>query len=114
MTVTIPMRLPSVANLREHWAVKAKRSAAQRGAARLACNGVRPAFPVTIKLVRVSPRPLDDDNLRSAFKAIRDGVTDAVGLKDDRDPRLSWEYEQRRGRPKEHAVLVEFLAHPLT
>lgn len=52
---------------------------------------------LTVKLMRVAPSAgLDDDNLRGALKAIRDGVADALGV-DDRDPRVEWKYDQRRG-----------------
>ena len=40
---------------------------------------------------------LDSDNNVAAFKHVRDGVTDALGLKDDDDPRLTWAYDQEKG-----------------
>jgi hypothetical protein len=52
---------------------------------------------VNILLVRVAPRRLDSDNNVAAFKHVRDGVTDALGLKDDDDPRLTWAYDQEKG-----------------
>lgn len=58
-----------------------------------------------ITMTRVSPGVLDDDNLRSAMKAIRDGVADALGI-DDRDPRVTWAYNQERGRPGKYAVRI--------
>jgi len=33
------------------------------------------------------------------------GIADALGI-DDRDPRVSWRYAQRRGEPKVYAVEV--------
>lgn len=52
---------------------------------------------VDVTLTRVAPSGgLDDDNLRGALKAIRDGVADALGV-DDGDPRVGWKYGQRRG-----------------
>lgn len=39
---------------------------------------------------------LDDDNLRSALKAVRDGIAEKLGI-DDRDPRVEWRYGQRKG-----------------
>jgi hypothetical protein len=108
ISVTLPMRLPSVANLREHWATKAKRTKAHRNAGRLAwqqllCAGVLPVAcwsPLVVILTRVSPRRLDDDNLASAFKAFRDGLADGMkplGVVDDRDPRVRWVYSQEFG-----------------
>lgn len=107
--VTLPMRLPSTANLREHWAAKAKRSRAQRLAGRIAWRQLaarggdwlaEPWSPLVVTLTRVSPRQLDDDNLASAFKAFRDGIADGMrphGVNDDRDPRVRWVYAQERG-----------------
>jgi hypothetical protein len=71
-----------------------------------------------IKLTRISPRFLDDDNLSGALKAVRDGVTDwfSGGLHksnrkggiNDRDPRLTWEYDQLKSdKPKDYQIKVE-------
>jgi hypothetical protein len=107
--VTIPIKAQSTANLREHWAAKHKRVQPQRRAAALLtrplASGLKPALVVT--LTRVSPRELDDDNLRSALKSIRDGVAVALRV-DDRTPFVRWQYAQRRGAPHEQAVEIEF------
>lgn len=102
--VALGMRLPSVANLREHWAAKARRTGHHRRAgfalARSATSEAERAALLAagcvVTLTRQAPRALDDDNLASAFKAIRDGVAAALGV-DDRDPRVRWAYEQARG-----------------
>lgn len=108
--IRLPIRLWSVANLREHWAKRAKRAREHRA---LACFMVRShvathPLPVTVHLTRIAPKALDDDNLQSAFKAIRDGVADAYGI-DDRDPRISFRYAQRKGKPKDYAVEIELV-----
>jgi|SRR5690348_1902505 len=102
-TVHLPLRLESVANLREHWTKRAKRAKAHRMAA-LAI----PAHPLpcVVWIVRIAPRALDDDNLRSAAKALRDGIADRLGVKDN-DPRVEWRYLQIRTAPKHYAVVVE-------
>jgi len=100
---TLPLRIVSVANVREHWAVKAKRTKAHRLAA-LALP-VMP-LPAKVTLTRIAPRALDGhDNLSSAFKALVDGIADRLGVKDN-DPRIEWKYEQARGRPKEYAARI--------
>lgn len=114
--IEIPMRLPSVSNLREHWRAKACRTRAQRATVRVivltelgrSWNPMplaRPSDRVCVSLCRVSPRALDDDNLRGALKACRDGIADVLGV-NDRDPRIEWKYAQERGKPKEHKVVV--------
>lgn len=100
------LELVSVANKREHWSKRAERASAHRLIARarltqvLAAHGLNARIMfdrggVCIQLVRCAPRELDDDNLRSAFKAFRDGIADALGV-DDRDPRITWQYAQEK------------------
>jgi hypothetical protein len=114
MTTTVPIRTRSEANLREHWATKARRVKAQRHATRLCLvadsvehGGVPPRGRLVIQITRIAPRVLDDDNLRPALKAVRDEVAAWLGLPDDRDQRVSWEYDQRRGKPGQYAVEIQ-------
>lgn len=110
--IEIPIALPSVSNLREHWAAKARRVKSQRKATRwrlvagLISALVDPTTrtPVAVTLTRVSPRKLDDDNLCGAFKAVRDEVAAYFGV-DDADPRLTWRYAQAKGPAK---VVIAF------
>lgn len=107
LIVEIPIRIESVANKREHWSVKAERTRRHRGWGFLFMNpaGLAPALPCAVMLTRIAPRQLDDDNLRSAFKALRDGIADRLGVKDN-DPRVRWDYAQERGKPREYAARV--------
>jgi hypothetical protein len=96
MTFTIPGPCHSASNLREHWAVKAARVKTQRGKAMLKCpKWTRPPL-LFVRLTRVSPRELDDDNLRGALKAYRDGIASRLGV-DDRTALVQWFYAQRKG-----------------
>lgn len=98
--VSLPIRIYSEANGREHWRQVAKRKQGQRMVARdVLQQHARPIDPasVCITLTRVAPRVLDDDNLASGFKAVRDGVADWLGI-DDGSERLTWRYEQRKER----------------
>lgn len=107
-------RLPSRANLQEHWAVKAKRTREQRKGIQniLRTANYNPKLPITIVLCRIAPRELDsDDNITMAFKAIRDGITDYLGLTNDNDIRLKWKYDQQSGAPKYYAVRVTLDHH---
>lgn len=111
MTITIPIRTISEANRsrNEHWAVTRERVKAQRAAVslcwRLVDPGSRPSLPSVVTMTRIAPRALDDDNLARSFKAVRDQVAAEMGV-DDRDPRVTWRYAQRRGRPNEYAVEI--------
>jgi hypothetical protein len=109
--VRLPLRTISEANSHEHWRKRQKRAKEQRGLAELLVSRelapMRSWFaPGRVKLTRVSPRALDDDNLQSSQKHVRDGVADALGI-DDRDPSIRWEYAQARGGKGEYAVIVE-------
>lgn len=105
-TFEIPIHLPSLANLREHWAVRAKRAKEHRAAARTVVRvaPLKPGQGAVVTLTRRAPRALDDDNIRGAFKSIRDGVADALGI-DDRDPRVEWRYIQQQAKPS--GVIIE-------
>lgn len=101
-SATLPLRIKSAANLREHWAVRAKRVKCERMAA-LALSITLP-LPVVVALTRIAPRPLDDDNMIGGFKGLRDGIADRLGIADN-DPRVRWAYGQEKGQ--EYAVRVE-------
>lgn len=108
MTVVLPLRLKSSLNQREHWAKKARRTKAERDTVRwLLGNKPRPALPCTVLMTRIAPRKLDDDNLRGAFKAVRDQVAAWLGV-DDADPRVTWAYAQERGAVREYKARLEF------
>jgi hypothetical protein len=93
--IWLPVETVSEANRRDHWAVRAKRAKAHRTAAYLAVPAH--SLPAVVTLTRVGPRRLDDDNLRGALKAVRDGVADRLGV-DDADARVRWEYRQTAGK----------------
>lgn len=66
---------------------------------------------VRVTIVRIAPRAFDDDNFVASCKALRDGIADAFGLK-DHDERISFWYEQTRGKPREYGVVLQFLITP--
>ncbi len=91
--------------------IRARNRATQRKAAwmkTLSMVGLAPTLPCTVVLTRVAPSGgLDPhDGLGAALKGIVDGVADGLGLKSDRDPRVTWEFGQRRGPPKTYAVEI--------
>lgn len=102
--VTLPLRVVSESNARGHWAGKARRTKQARETVGLVVGThlrvCKAPLPVVVTLTRIAPRQLDDDNLRGALKAARDGVADALGI-DDRDDRVEWLYGQRRGSKRD-------------
>lgn len=106
IAVTLPIRTYSLTNQRCHWMKKHRIAKGHR----LACLAIPKMdgswLPCVVTLTRIAPRELDDDNLTSSTKSVRDSVADRLGV-DDRDPRVRWEYGQERGGVREYAVRVE-------
>jgi len=68
-------------------------------------------FPVYVTLIRYAPRFFDDDNLQSAFKYIRDQISETlldchIAGRADNDARIKWEYFQKKTKCKEHYVEI--------
>lgn len=92
----VPVKTASTSNLREHWAAKNKRTDAQKRATRSRCPPWTGGPLLLVTLTRVSPRALDDDNLRGALKSVRDAVATWLRV-DDASPLVRWEYAQEKG-----------------
>ncbi len=92
--------------------LRGKQRKAQREVAfakvRAALGGPVIVLPVDVTITRVAPsNGLDPhDGLGAALKGVIDGVADALGLKNDRDPRVTWKLDQRRGAPKQYGVEI--------
>lgn len=88
----------------------AAKIASQRDSARahiLAALGRSPPpRPVLVELTRISAGTLDDDNLRGALKATRDGISKGLGFADDSHPEIRFVYAQRRAPRGTYAVEV--------
>ncbi len=111
----LPIKTLSEANRRDRWKwtatksgkmcavpgyiVKAQRVKEQRFSAYLLLReqfgsvAISQTSRILIELTRVATRTLDNDNLRSAFKAVRDGIADYLKI-DDGSERLTWAYAQ--------------------
>lgn len=130
-TFYFPYRLKSEANIREHWTQKHKRHQKEREFLTLCMRNLNCKLPVIVSLYRIAPRNLDQDNLLSAFKNIRDTISDILipgtysvtfkkgrkkGTtstssnsrgKSDSDKRICWKYFQEKGKPKVYAVRID-------
>lgn len=117
MEIIIPVKTTNPLNGSwGHWRVKANQRKKQRSAVINAVADLEPwtgGFPIGIHLVRVAPsNGLDDDSLPASMKAIRDQLTEWLGLDDDRTPLLKWSYDQRRGPRGAYAVEVTIARLP--
>ena len=111
ISLLLAIRTESEANLREHWAQKAKRARTQRAIVKTMLRPLKPKIVdpggYSVVLTRIAPRPLDDDNLARSFKAIRDGIAEAIGMDDNVKSKLKWGYAQERGPSKQYAVRIQ-------
>lgn len=126
MEWTLPLRLVSGANAREHHHARARRMREQRHAAlvttvqhagpmwgtvvlvrpktpgkaayyRITPHPDGPAGMLSVTITRLGPRKLDSDNLAISAKAIRDGIAQALGIDDGDETAVRWDYAQERG-----------------
>lgn len=107
ITLTLPLRLVSEANAHEHWRKRQERAKRQRGLAKMVTlgsfGGRNIRLPLVVTLTRIAPRQFDSDNAVGACKHVRDGVADALDI-DDRDPRVTWRYAQRRAQDGDDTI----------
>ena len=105
-----PIHTESEANSRGFWAKRHARSSDQQSAVTLLCRskfGRPPAPPLRAVLTRIAERELDDDNLVSAFKAIRDAIAKWLGVNDKHRRLVRYSYEQERCAPGRFGIRVE-------
>jgi hypothetical protein len=98
----------SEANSREHWAKRNKRKTAQQSEFHVLWRSYRPKveLPAVVTFTRHSCKVLDDDNLRGAFKGIRDQLAKEIGV-DDGSESVRFEYKQVRIKERQHFFTVE-------
>jgi hypothetical protein len=119
---TVPIRIESEMNSRCHWSVRRKRFTEHKQCVSYAWP--KPRYrdygdgALVVTLTRIGPRKLDSDNLASGFKAVRDEIARIIGI-DDGDSRITWRYDQRKGKPREYAAIIRIepihkRAHSLT
>jgi len=111
----LPIRLVSEANNNDHWTKKRKRFRAQKDwiTMRHRLDG-SPEIPLDciVVVTRIAPRELDEDNMYSCCKHLRDYIADLIrpglapGRADD-SKTIEWNYKQEKGQPKEYAVKIE-------
>lgn len=99
----------------EHWREANERHQEQKRKIKEVLLKEKPqiAIPCAIVLTRIAPRSLDvHDNLRMSMKWIVDAIADyiipgkAAGRADDCEL-ITWEYKQRKGKPREYGVNIE-------
>ena len=99
----IPIRTRNPLNgSRKHWSIIARHRRFERKTAWMIALAHLPrtssALPCVVTMRRLSAGTLDETEgaLAAALKSVRDGIADALGLKNDEDERVQWRYEQQK------------------
>lgn len=98
----LPLHLVAQVQSREHWraiharATRHKVTAWAIGMAELRRAGA-PRAPYRVKIVRIGPRRMDDDNVVGSAKAVRDGIAQLLGVDDGDRKAIRFTYGQRIG-----------------
>jgi hypothetical protein len=109
---SMPVRVISEANARDHHMVRYKRKLAQQNTTAVAwlwacaAQRVNVSLPCVVRLTRIGARKLDDDNLAGAFKACRDQIAREIGV-DDGSELIKFEYAQEAIGKRQYEVKVE-------
>ena len=114
----LPIKTVSEQNMqREHWSVKAKRHKTQKLHVLLHWQEMGMFYqslfslPIHLELIRLSPRPLDHDNLAYSMKWVLDSICECFrpGLapgQADNTKEITVSYKQQKGKPQ--AVIINF------
>jgi hypothetical protein len=113
----IPIKTVSESNSTDHWRKKSKRHKGQKSLVNFyySLHNTIVKMPCHVILTRISPRKLDEgDNLPCSLKYIRDAIAACITRdfrpgRADGDNRITWQYKQRKEKPKEYAVEIEII-----
>lgn len=119
LELQFPLKIKSEANNYDHWTIKKKRKDNQKLLVKhhLRTQLINLKLPLMIVMTRISPRSLDEDNLVSALKTIKDAIADhirpnqAPGQADNTNL-IQWAYNQEKGPPKTNALKLEMYSIP--
>lgn len=103
----IPIKTVTGLNSREHWRTRAARVKAERAAVALIVKPV--PHPCIVRMVRLSTRLCDDDNLQGALKAVRDEIARISGVDDGPTGPIRWVYAQEVCKRGAYGVVIEAL-----
>ena len=116
--LTLPCQTVSEANNFDSFWVKNERHQQQKKtvhyAFKLAFLAKRPKLPCVVTMTRFASRFLDEeDNLRMAFKWIKDQIAseltqDFVPGRADSDKRIKWEYAQQKSKKNYARITISY------
>lgn len=108
MLAKIPLKLTPYTNERAHWRTLQKRKQQEKRITKaIMVASPKMGLPLLVTFTRYSPRKLDDDNLPSCFKYIRDEVARWFGCGDSPDDPISWVYKQEKAKEIYSTIQIE-------
>jgi len=107
-STVLPIKTVGGLNAREHYMARSRRVKKEREAAAWVTPSNFP-LPCVVTLTRLSAGELDDDQVPGACKALRDGIADKLGIKDN-DKRVQWRYAQAKVPKRTYGVRIELEA----
>lgn len=132
ITWYLPIKTVSEGNSSEHWRAKSKRHRQQQFFIKALFNSWEDdiTLPCIVRLIRLAPRRLDEDNNVFAFKWVRDQVSEClvpekaksyvakngkvipIKGRADSDDRITWVYDQEKSPTL--GIRIEIEADPST
>jgi hypothetical protein len=111
LLLDLPLKTVSEINRRDHWTARSKRRKAQQlevhveWKAKIGTRRIK--LPCKVSFKRIGPKMLDDDNLRSACKHVRDEVARLLGSHDGFGSPVTWHYDQEAIGKHEYRLRIE-------
>lgn len=107
--IVMPIRTVSEMNTRGHWSRRFKRQKSQQRDFNLLWKPEYTkavSLPCRVTFTRYSNHQLDDDNIRSALKGIRDSLAAILGVDDGDESKIKFRYAQERINKRENYFVV--------
>lgn len=98
-------------NSREHWGARNRRKQDQQEAVAVAMinalRGRKVELPCTVKLIRIGPKKMDNDNLAGAMKHCQDQIARQLGVDDGDESKVRFYHYQMPVGSRDYAIKVE-------
>lgn len=113
--ITLPIRIYSELNRRDHWRTVRARGREQAKAVHYSLIGSKDLLtlmgtPYVVTFTHLGPRTMDDDNLASGFKKCRDAVATLLGVNDGDTSSIQFLYRQEPAKTYSARVRIEVAA----
>jgi len=109
--LSLPIKIVSEANNREHWAAKHRRKKAQQEEIWAAWpRRQKVQLPCKVIFTRYGQKMLDGDNLQNAFKGCRDMVAKLIGVDDGQTDLITFVYEQVALKKRTFSIDIEVVS----